>query len=127
MGAVSPGRTPWAGHVRVSRVRHEPGQMNGAEAAYRDALDLRVLAGEVLDYRFEALKLRLADRTFWTPDFAVVAADGVLELHEVKGHMEDDAAVKLKVAAEQYPWFRVYLVRYKQARRQYTFNATQVR
>lgn len=34
-----------------------------------------------------------------------------MELHEVKGHWEDDARVKIKVAAEQHPWFRFLAVR----------------
>jgi hypothetical protein len=32
--------------------------------------------------------------------------DGSLECHEVKGFWQDDARVKVKVAAEQFPlWF----------------------
>lgn len=34
----------------------------------------------------------------------VLRADGVFEVHEVKGHWEDDARVKIKVAAELYPF-----------------------
>ena len=30
-------------------------------------------------------------------------SDGVLEMHEVKGYWLDDARIKIKVAAEQYP------------------------
>lgn len=30
-------------------------------------------------------------------------ANGQLEAHEVKGHWQDDARVKVKVAADQYP------------------------
>lgn len=41
--------------------------------------------------------------TFYTPDFAVMRADGALEVHEVKGFWTDDARVKIKVAADQYP------------------------
>lgn len=54
-------------------------------------------------YRFEGIKLRLADNTFYSPDFAVMRADGQMELHEVKGYWRDDAKVKIKVAADQYP------------------------
>jgi hypothetical protein len=39
-----------------------------------------------------------------TVDFAVMTASGVLEMHEVKGFMTEDANVKLKVAASQYPF-----------------------
>ena len=38
------------------------------------------------------------------PDFAVLPADGVLEIHEVKGFWQDDARVKIKVAASLYPF-----------------------
>lgn len=86
------------------------GSMNKTEAEYDALLALRQIAGEVLWRRFEGLKLRLADSTFYTPDFAVMAADGVIECHEVKGFWRDDARVKIKVAAEQYP-FRFKAVR----------------
>lgn len=36
-------------------------------------------------HRFQGITLWLADNTFCIPDFAVRAADGVMELHEVKG------------------------------------------
>lgn len=83
--------------------RLKAGAMNKTEAAYGQHLELLKRAGEVLWYRFEGLKLRLADNTFYTPDYAVMAANGQLECHEVKGFWQDDARVKIKVAAEQYP------------------------
>ncbi len=83
---------------------HKSGEMNKLEAEYAARLEGLKLAGEISDYRFECLKLRLADRTFYTPDFMVLRADGVFEVHEVKGHWEDDARVKIKVAAELYPF-----------------------
>ena len=90
--------------------RLKQGQMNETERLYGGILFARQQAGEVLWYRFEGLKLRLADNTFYTPDFAVMAADGVMECHEVKGHWQDDARVKIKVAAQMYP-FRFIAVR----------------
>lgn len=80
------------------------GAMNKTEAAYGELLEERRQQGEVLWYRFEGLKLRLADNTFYSPDFAVMAIDGTLEMHEVKGHWHDDARVKIKVAAGMYPF-----------------------
>ncbi len=76
------------------------------ESAYCQHLELRKRAGEIVWYRFEGIKLRLADNTFYTPDFAVMLATGEMELHEVKGFWTDDARVKTKVAADQYP-FRI--------------------
>jgi hypothetical protein len=79
-------------------------EMNKTEARYAQHLEGRRIAGEVEWYAFEALKLRLADRTFYTPDFAVMLSTGAMECHEVKGgHWEDDARVKIKVAARMFP------------------------
>lgn len=59
----------------------------------------------------EGLTVRLAGRTRYTPDFFIVPDDAYrYELYEIKGFMRDDAAVKLKVAAEMYPCFSFYLV-----------------
>lgn len=84
--------------------RLKTGTMNKSEAAYARDLDDAVSMGEVLWYRFEGVKLRLADNTFYSPDFAVMLANGQLEMHEVKGHWMDDARAKIKIAAEQYPF-----------------------
>lgn len=84
--------------------RLKVGAMNKTEAAYAAHLEMLRRAGDVQWYRFEGLKLRLADSTFYTPDFAVMASDGVIECHEVKGFWTDDARVKIKVAADQYPF-----------------------
>ena len=83
--------------------RLKAGRMNKTEAAYAHNLELLKRAGEVQWYRFEGIKLRLADNTFYTPDFFVLRSDGSLEAHEVKGFWTDDARVKTKVAAEMYP------------------------
>lgn len=91
------------------------GQMNKLEAAYDAHLGALQAAGEILWRKFEGVKLRLADSTFYTPDFFVMAKDGVLEAHETKGHLLDDANVKIKVAASIYP-FRFFLVRRKAKR-----------
>lgn len=83
--------------------RLKVGAMNKTEAAYAQHLGLLQAAGEVAWFKFEGLKFRLADNTFYTPDFAVMRADGALEAHEVKGHWQDDARVKIKVASDLYP------------------------
>lgn len=93
--------------------RLKTGVMNKTEAAYDAHLALQQHTGQIQWRKFEGLKLRLADNTFYTPDFAVMAADGVIECHEVKGSMgifQDDAKVKIKVAAELYPFtFKIVL------------------
>lgn len=97
--------------------RLKRGEMNATERDYGHELEQRKRAGEVSWYRFEGVKLRLADSTFLTVDYAVMRADGALEMHDVKGSRAiymDDAKVKMKVAAEMYPFvFRVVYPRRK--------------
>lgn len=86
--------------------------MNKTEALYEaEVLRPMLWSGLIQWYEFEAHKIRLADNTFYEPDFTVVAQDGTLEEHEVKAYWkskdgpawEDDARVKIKVAAETWP------------------------
>lgn len=106
-------RKAGGGHLALGRLK--VGKMNQTEAAYAERLRAMQHAGEILWHRFEGIKLRLADNTFYTPDFAVLAADGVMELHEVKGFWQDDARAKIKIAADQYP-FRFIAVRVRPKR-----------
>lgn len=95
-------RGPAGGVLALGRLK--TGALNKTEAEYARELELRKAAGDVLWYRFEGIKLRLADNTFLTIDFAVLTMSGVLEMHEVKGRWEDDARAKTKIAADQYPF-----------------------
>lgn len=99
---AAPSDKPGSGRLALGRIK--TGEMNKTEARYDSSLwDLR-RTGDVLWHKFEAVKLRLADNTFYSPDFAVMVADGTMEMHEVKGFWEDDARVKIKVAAALYPF-----------------------
>ncbi|KDC48053.1 hypothetical protein L509_4156 [Bordetella bronchiseptica M85/00/2] len=84
--------------------RLKSGSMNKTEQAYSAYLAQLQAVGGILWHKFEGMKLRLADNTFYTPDFAVMRPDGQIELHEVKGFWQDDARVKIKVAADMYPF-----------------------
>lgn len=88
-------------HYALGRLK--TGEMNDTEKSYGAHLESRKVAGEVVWFKFEGMKFRLADNTFYTPDFAVMLASGRLQAHEVKGFWEDDARVKIKVAASLYP------------------------
>ena len=90
----------------MARMSHTPGKMNRTEQLYASRLELFKKTLMLHDYRFEAVKLRLANLTTYTPDFMVIDPDGTIVFHEVKGFWMDDARVKIKVVAEQYPWFR---------------------
>ena len=106
--------------MRAKARQHKPGQMNRGEAAYAAHLAEGKRVNAIADYRFEAVKLRLADNTFYTPDFYVILPDGTIEMHEVKPTYRpkredgtrvdkpfcfEDAKLKIKVAAEKFQEF----------------------
>lgn len=83
--------------------RLKTGQMNKTEELYCKHLEGMKAAGLIAWFKFEGMKFRLADKTFYTPDFAVMRSDGALQMHEVKGYWQDDARAKIKIAADMYP------------------------
>jgi len=84
--------------------RLKTGAMNKTEQAYAANLERLRQAGYIAWFKFEGVKLRLADNTFYSPDFAVMLKSGQMQMHEVKGYWMDDAKVKIKVAADLYPF-----------------------
>jgi hypothetical protein len=92
--------------------RLRAGEMNKTEKAYSELLERRRLVGQIQWFRFECVTLKLADNTRYNPDFIVMLDNGEIEFHEVKGSLafiQDDARVKIKVAASIFP-FRFVLV-----------------
>ena len=85
-------------------------KMNSWEIRYADHLELLERAGKIIHFSFESVKIRLAKRTWYTPDFHVVEPGGLHTFHEVKGFWRDDARVKVKVAAENNRWARFVIV-----------------
>ncbi|MGL5343637.1 MAG: hypothetical protein ACRC9O_03170 [Plesiomonas sp.] len=83
--------------------------MNKTEQAYSQHLTLLQSAGEIVSWDFEPVKLRLAKACFYDPDFIVITESGI-EVHEVKGYWEDDARVKIKVAAAKFWWMKFVAV-----------------
>lgn len=118
-GVVLPPAPPQPGGKRHFALGRLPaGTMNRTEARYAaEVLEPAMQAKLVLWYAFEGVKLRLAPNTFLTVDFAVLPSTGVLEMIDVKGAaamIEEDARVKLKVAASGFPFvFRIALPRPK--------------
>jgi hypothetical protein len=98
--------------------RRKPGERNKLEASYEAHLELLKKAGKIWDYKFEGMKLRLANNTWFTPDFVVFSAEGAVELHDTKGTKnkklkggcikapwcEADAKLKMKVIADLWPF-----------------------
>lgn len=97
--------------------RKKKGEMNATEARFANYLRGLEITGEILWWRHEGIKLQLADNTTLNVDFNVMYADGLLVMIDVKGAkaiIEEDAKVKMKVAAEQFPFvFRYAFPRQK--------------
>lgn len=101
-------------------LRLKPGEMNGTERAYSLHLDAEQRAGRILVWRFQPCNWRLADSTYYRPDFLVMRSDGLVEFHDTKGgkldkksgkfkaYVETHAKVKIKVVADMYPFAFVY-------------------
>lgn len=93
-----------------TRKRRQAGEMNGHEKAFAEAFIIpHERAGQIETWGFERYKLKLADNTTLTPDFDIVWAEtGELAFYDVKAnwagkpHIEEDAWVKMKVAAEEF-------------------------
>jgi len=92
--------------------------MNNLEEKYSKWLDSLKWEKQIEAWQFEPLGLKIAEmRCRYHPDFLVVRHD-CFEFHEVKAfskkhnkpRYEDDAMVKLKVAARQFPWFQFRMV-----------------
>lgn len=100
-------------HRRQSRgarsTAHHP-YRSALERDYADVLAARQRVGEVVTWRYEALTLRLASGIRYTPDFVVELPDGGIELHEVKGWWREDAKIKFREAAAQWPCFEWVVV-----------------
>jgi hypothetical protein len=96
--------------IALGRLRNS---MNRTEAAHAADLELRKRAGEIRNFLWQPLRLKLAPDCTFEPDFLVLLEDRTVEFHEVKGgFITDDALVKLKVAAERFPWFKFVLYQY---------------
>ena len=97
----------WKPQARGVRKAH--GIMNQLETDYHTHLQERMVMGEIIWMRYEAITLKLGQDCRYTPDFAIMLPDCTIELHETKGFMHDYALVKIKTAAAQFP-FRIVLV-----------------
>lgn len=87
--------------------RLKSGERNKTEAAYELFLEQQKQCGQILWYKFEAMTFKLANDTRYTPDFIVMLSNGEIECREIKGAKAiflGDAKVKIKVAAEMFPF-----------------------
>jgi hypothetical protein len=105
--------------VIASRARALPGRMNKTEARYAAHLNLLRAGGVIIEWQYEAVKLRLGENVHYTPDFLVINAASEVEFIEVKGrkgasyYATEDSVVKIKAAAARFPF--VFRIAYESA------------
>ena len=87
-----------------------PGFRSKLEERYAGHLELRVRTGELSWFGYEAVRLKLGQGAWFTPDFALLDSGGRFEFIEVKGYRREAAMVRLKVAASTFWWWRFKLV-----------------
>jgi hypothetical protein len=89
-------------------------RMNKTETRFAQLLEGWKLAGDILDYKFESVTLRLAPHTHYRTDFVVWLKDGRTRFYEVKGsYVRDDAWQKLKTVAVLYPQWEFVRAQWK--------------
>ncbi len=110
---------------RIGRgIRKVAGQMNKLEARYAEYLKEQQRMGYVEWFAYEGVKFKLADKTYYTPDFIIMRPDGAIEIHDTKGtttakrksgervkqpFYEEHSAIKIKACADKFP-FRFFMV-----------------
>ena len=110
--------------IRAKGKLRPRGQMNKTEAAYADHLKMLERTGVIAWFAYEAIKFRLANNTFYTPDFLVMLSDGQLEVpvgpnnpeqHGVQrsGYLDLHLGIIFRVVA--FPFSSLHLVHFKLA------------
>lgn len=78
--------------------------MNKTEMARAKELEAMKDRGEIVDWWYNDVTLRIADNCRITLDFLIQENDGHLRFEETKGWWREDALIKTKVAATKFPF-----------------------
>lgn len=99
--------TPVSGSRK--RIRQSSRVMNQLESIFFELLKQKYFPSTVY---YEPMRMRLCNGVVYLADFMVVDSSNKVIFYEVKGNqqIQDDASVKIKMAAQQYPCFRFVLV-----------------
>lgn len=102
----------------AGKKKRDDGYDSQLEADYAQHLAALKLAGKIEDFVYHPFRMKIAGGAYYTPDFIVIAKPDVawdqgysqIEIHECKGFWRESAAVRVKVAADKFPWFRFRIV-----------------
>lgn len=100
--------------TKPKQVQKKAGEMNLTEKRYECILKEKKLSGQIKDYKYEAIKLKLDQGVTFTPDFLVIFNDNSIEYHEVKNaFIREDAKLKFKWCVQAYPFFAFKMMQYQ--------------
>lgn len=118
LGSAGVSGVPVAGAAGEA-VKPRRGRMNKLETRFAsEVLDARLAAKEIDGYEFEGVKLRLASPSgevksaWYTPDFPTWQ-EGDLVVYEVKGFWREAGRLRLKFAAQRFPFITFIAVQRK--------------
>lgn len=77
---------------------------NRDEIDYAKYLDLRLAAGEIKSWKYEAFSLNL-NGAMYKPDFYVILSDLTIQIVEVKGMRREAGMMRFNLAKKQFPEF----------------------
>lgn len=99
------------------------GYANKAERSYAAHLEILKRKGEIKEWWYEPIRLRISDlkrgrravaagrsECWYTPDFVLLLNDNRLVIHEIKGREEAATMVRFRIAAALHP-YRFVLVK----------------
>lgn len=81
---------------------------NKLEMDYALYLEAQRQAGEILEWNYERVRLKIADQSigkkaiFYCPDFDVITKGNKVEMHETKGRERVGGMIKYRVAKEMF-------------------------
>ena len=94
---------------KATKLRGEKRKINQTEREFEVLLKARMSRGEIVEYRFEGVRLGWGDCMVYKPDFTARRPDGRIELLEVKGaHIRDRDIVRFKGCRAEWKDFFIF-------------------
>ena len=97
--------------MKRAKVKIRERSWNKTERDFAERLKMCQKSGLIAWWSFEPWRLRLGKGAWYTPDFIVLENDGCLICYETKGFWREAARVRIKVAADRYPFLRFVAAR----------------
>ena len=105
---------------KLTNLRGATREMNKTEREFSVLLNARRSRGEIVDWRFEGVRVGWGDCMVYKPDFTALRSDGRIELLEVKGtFIRDRDIVRFKGARAEWKDFFIFEMHQRDAHAQW--------